>query len=213
MKKIKLLLVDDHQMMVDMWSHLLGADERFSIVGVSTDGESALEMIRKHSPDIVLLDISLPDISGIDLAKTIRKKFVLTRILAVSMHTNILTIRRVMAAGAKGYISKTSSFEEMKNAILAVYDNKDYTSADVEAILSNPEKQESGDDLQQRINSLTKREMEIIEMIREGFSSHDIAEKLFISQRTVEVHRYNIFRKLNVANAISMMKLLNREVV
>jgi two-component system invasion response regulator UvrY len=213
MKRIKVYLVDDHRMMLDMWNSLLSIDNRFSVVGISTDGRLALEEIKVKLPNVVLMDISMPGISGIDLTRTIKEKFPLTQVLAVSMHTNVLTIKQILSAGASGYMSKTSSFEEMVQAILAVYSGKHYIAEDIKNLIAEQMLGEPGNNPVNRINSLTKRELEIISMIREGLSSHDIALKLFISQRTVEVHRYNIFKKLNVSNVVSMMKVLNQEAV
>ena len=213
MKRIKVYLVDDHRMMLDMWNSLLSIDNRFSVVGISTDGRLALEEIKVKLPNVVLMDISMPGISGIDLTRTIKEKFPLTQVLAVSMHTNVLTIKQILSAGASGYMSKTSSFEEMVQAILSVYSGKHYIAEDIKNLIAEQMLGENEDNPVNRINSLTKRELEIISMIREGLSSHDISLKLFISQRTVEVHRYNIFKKLNVSNVVSMMKVLNQEAV
>lgn len=213
MKRIKVYLVDDHRMMLDMWNSLLSIDNRFSVVGISTDGRLALEEIKVKLPNVVLMDISMPGISGFDLTRTIKEKFPLTQVLAVSMHTNVLTIKQILSAGASGYMSKTSSFDEMVQAILAVYEGKHYIAEDIKNLIAEQMLGENGDSQVNRINSLTKRELEIVSMIRDGLSSHDIALKLFISQRTVEVHRYNIFKKLNVSNVVSMMKVLNQEAV
>ena len=213
MKRIKVYLVDDHRMMLDMWNSLLSIDNRFSVVGITTDGRLALEEIKVKLPNVVLMDISMPGISGIHLTRTIKEKFPLTQVLAVSMHTNVLTIKQILSAGASGYMSKTSSFDEMVQAILAVYEGKHYIAEDIKNLIAEQLLGENGDSQVNRINSLTKRELEIVSMIRDGLSSHDIALKLFISQRTVEVHRYNIFKKLNVSNVVSMMKVLNQEAV
>ena len=213
MKRIKVYLVDDHRMMLDMWNSLLSIDNRFSVVGITTDGRLALEEIKVKLPNVVLMDISMPGISGIHLTRTIKEKFPLTQVLAVSMHTNVLTIKQILSAGASGYMSKTSSFDEMVQAILAVYEGKHYIAEDIKNLIAEQMLGENGDSQVNRINSLTKRELEIVSMIRDGLSSHDIALKLFISQRTVEVHRYNIFKKLNVSNVVSMMKVLNQEAV
>lgn len=211
MKKIKLYLIDDHLMMLDMWGSLLNSDQRFSVIGKSTDGNKALEEIKEKMPNVVLVDIAMPGISGIDLTRIIEEKFPLIRILAVSMNTNVFTIKQILSAGADGYISKTSSYEEMVSAIITVNDGHQYIAQDVKNLIAEQVLGDSSDNSVNRINTLTKRELEIISMIKDGLSSQQISDKLFISQRTVEVHRYNIFKKLNVSNAISMMKMLNEE--
>ncbi len=213
MKPIKVYLVDDHRMMLDMWNSLLSIDNRFTVAGISLDGQHALEEIKVKLPHVVLMDISMPGISGIELTRAIKEKYPLTQVLAVSMHTNMLTIRQILSAGASGYISKTSSFDEMVQAIIAIHSGKHYIAEDIKNQIADQRLGENETSPVSRINTLTRRELEIISMIREGHSSHDIAQKLFISQRTVEVHRYNIFKKLNVSNVISMMKVLNQEAV
>lgn len=209
MKKIRLFFVDDHRMMIDMWSTLLGSDPRFAVVGHSLDGESAMAQIRQLKPHVVLMDITLPGQSGIEVTKQIREEMPDVRILAVSMHSNILLIKQMLLNGATGYVSKASSFEEMSHAIQNVANGKRHISADIQELITaqliDPELHSVGS----KINQLTKRELEIVDMLKEGHSSKEIGERLLISSRTVEVHRYNIFRKLGVNNVVSMIKLLN----
>jgi two-component system invasion response regulator UvrY len=151
----------------------------------------------------------LPGQSGIETTKQIRDQNPGVRVLAVSMHSNTLLIKQMLTNGANGYVSKTSSFEEMSNAIQTVANGQRYISDDIKELITaqmiNPELQSAA----AKINQLTKREMEIVEMLKEGLSSKEIAERLFISNRTVEVHRYNIFRKLGVTNIVSLIKLVN----
>lgn len=196
-------------MMIDMWSTLLGSDPRFDVVGYALDGESALAQIRKLHPQVVLMDITLPGQSGIEVTKQIREELPDVQILAVSMHSNILLIKQMLLNGATGYVSKASSFEEMSNAIQNVANGKRHISTDIQELITaqliNPDLHA----VASKINQLTKRELEIVDMLKEGHSSKEIAERLLISSRTVEVHRYNIFRKLGVNNVVTMIKLLN----
>ena len=209
-QKIKLFLVDDHRMVIDMWSSMLAADPKFEIVGTSLDAEKALEEIKIKLPNVVLLDITLPGISGIDLAKSLREKVPTAKILGVSMHTNIILIKQMLMSGASGYVSKTSSFDEMKTAILSVNEGQRYICRDVKDYITNQVISEHQADPAYRINQLTKRELEIVNMIKDGHSSREISEKLFISKRTVEVHRYNIFKKLDVNNITSLIRVTNQ---
>ncbi len=196
-------------MMIDMWSALLGSDARFEVVGYALDGESAIEKIKLSQPQVVLMDITLPGQSGIETTKQIRDQNPGIRVLAVSMHSNTLLIKQMLTNGANGYVSKTSSFEEMSNAIQTVANGQRYISDDIKELITaqmiNPELQSAA----AKINQLTKREMQIVDMLKEGLSSKEIAERLLISNRTVEVHRYNIFRKLDVTNIVSLIKLVN----
>lgn len=209
-QKIKLFLVDDHRMVIDMWASMLAADPKFEIVGTSLDAEKALEEIKIKLPNVVLLDITLPGISGIDLAKSLREKVPTAKILGVSMHTNIILIKQMLMSGASGYVSKTSSFDEMKTAILSVNEGQRYICRDVKDYITNQVISEHQADPAYRINQLTKRELEIVNMIKDGHSSREISEKLFISKRTVEVHRYNIFKKLDVNNITSLIRVTNQ---
>ena len=196
-------------MMIDMWSALLGSDARFEVVGYALDGESAIEKIKSSQPQVVLMDITLPGQSGIETTKQIRDQNPGIRVLAVSMHSNTLLIKQMLTNGANGYVSKTSSFEEMSNAIQTVANGQRYISDDIKELITaqmiNPELQSAA----AKINQLTKREMQIVDLLKEGLSSKEIAERLLISNRTVEVHRYNIFRKLDVTNIVSLIKLVN----
>jgi two-component system invasion response regulator UvrY len=209
LKKIRLFLVDDHRMMIDMWSALLGSDPRFEVVGYALDGNSAIEKIRQHQPQVVLMDITLPGQSGIEITKVVKEEIPGVRVLAVSMHNNTMLIKQMLSTGASGYVSKTSGFEEMSQAILTVANGQHYISDDIKELITaeliNPETQPTA----AKLNQLTKREMQIVEMLRDGLTSKEIAEKLLISNRTVEVHRYNIFRKLEVNNVVSLIKLVN----
>ena len=213
MKRIKLYLIEDHRMMLDMWNSLLSIDNRFSVTGISSDGRLALEEINIKPPNVVLMDTSIPGLSGIDLIRSIKEKFPHIQVLAISIHTNVLAIKQLFSAGASGYISRTSSFEEMVQAIIDIDNGKHYIAEDIKNLIAEQILGEMEYKPLNPVHSLTKRELEITSMIREGLSSHEIALKLFISQRTVEVHRYNIFKKLNVSNVVSMMKVMNQEAV
>ena len=197
-------------MVIDMWASMLAADPKFEIVGTSLDAEKALEEIKIKLPNVVLLDITLPGISGIELAKSLREKVPTAKLLGVSMHTNIILIKQMLMSGANGYVSKTSSFDEMKSAILAVNEGQRYICRDVKDYITNQVISEHQADPAYRINQLTKRELEIVNMIKDGHSSREISEKLFISKRTVEVHRYNIFKKLDVNNITSLIRVTNQ---
>jgi DNA-binding NarL/FixJ family response regulator len=212
MKRIKLFLVDDHKMMIDMWSALLNADANFEVAGSAMNAESAFELIKETLPQVIIMDITLPGMSGIELTKLVKEKFPSIKVLGVSMHTNILLIKQMLINGASGYVSKTSSFEEMSQAILAVQQGQRFICKDVKDYITNQVINEEEGDPAFKVNQLTRRELEIVNMIKDGYSSKEIAEKLFISKRTVEVHRYNIFRKLDVNNITSLIKVTNKNI-
>ncbi len=208
MGKTRLYFIDDHKMVIDMWSTLLGADQRYEIVGKANDGETALSEIKDLYPNIILLDISMPGLSGVPLLKQIKESLPSVKVLAVSMHTNIATVKNVLHNGARGYVSKTSTYDEMVAAIEAVKNGESYLSSDIkEQIVGNLIR---NDESEPDINTLTKRELEIAQMIKEGLTSKEISERLYISLRTVEVHRHNLFKKLNVRNAAGLINLINQ---
>ncbi len=198
-------------MMVDMWTALLSSDPRFEVLGYTVDGNTAMELIRQHQPQVILMDITLPGKSGIELTKLIKEEWPGMRVLAVSMHNNTLLIKQILTYGASGFVSKTSGFEEMSQAILKVAEGQRFISEDIKELITAQTINPDFESPAAKLNDLTKREMEVVEMLREGLSSKQIAERLFISNRTVEVHRYNIFRKLKVSNVVSLIKLVNEQ--
>lgn len=204
-------MVDDHRMMVDMWTALLSSDPRFEVLGHTLDGNNAMERISECQPQIILMDITLPGRSGIELTKLIKEEWPGMRVLAVSMHNNTLLIKQMLTNGASGFVSKTSGFEEMSQAILTVAEGQRYISEDIKELITARMIHPDFESPAAKLNELTKREIEVVEMLRDGLSSKQIAERLFISNRTVEVHRYNIFRKLKVNNVVSLVKLVNEQ--
>lgn len=207
MDKISILIADDHTLVRETWSFILNTDPRFSVVAESGSGEEAVEMAKKLRPNIVIMDINLPGMNGIEATQQIRKYSPGSRILGVSLHTQPTYARKMMQKGAMGYVTKNSSREEMFKAILEIQSGKKYICDEIKNILS--EQVISGDDPQTGLNSLSQREIEIIAYIKKGFSSKEIADALSISVKTVEVHRYNILKKLNLKNAAALVNFIN----
>src|SRR5439155_7512826 len=170
-------------------------------------GEEAVEMAKNLRPAIVIMDINLPGINGIEATQLIRKYSPGSKILGVSLHTQPTYARKMMQKGAMGYVTKNSSREEMFKAILEVQEGRKYVCEEIKTILS--EQVMSGDDQSGGLNSLSQREIEIISFIKQGFSSKEIGDQLNISVKTVEVHRYNILRKLNLKNAAALVNFVN----
>jgi DNA-binding NarL/FixJ family response regulator len=210
-KKIHLIIIDDHTLVRQSWSYALNADPRFSVIAESGTAEEGIELCKELRPDVVMLDVNLPGINGLEAVPLIRKYAPGTKILGVSLHTQPVYVRRMLQNGATGYITKNSSRDEMIKAIEDVYLGKKYICTEIKNILThdllNAGTKESN------MNALSLREMEIIEMIKMGMSSKEIAVNSFISVKTVEVHRYNILKKLNLRNAASLMNYVNRYVV
>ena len=207
MKTLTILIADDHTLVRETWSFILNTDPRFTVVAESGTGEEAVELAKKLRPNIVIMDINLPGINGIEATQQIRKFSPGSRILGVSLHTQPTYARKMMQKGAMGYVTKNSSREEMFKAILEIQAGKKYICDEIKNILS--EQVISGDDPQTGLNSLSQREIEIISYIKKGDSSKEIADSLSISVKTVEVHRYNILKKLNLKNAAALVNFIN----
>jgi DNA-binding NarL/FixJ family response regulator len=207
MKKISVVIVEDHKMVREMWVQLFVGRNDVEVVGKSGEFDEAIEMIKSKRPDIVLLDINLPNASGMDAVPLIRKYAPGTKIIAVSMHSQPAYAKKMLQLGARGYVTKNSSQEEMFAAIEAVMNGKNYVCDEIKNILSDQALQlePTGPD----IKELSLREIEIIRLIKEGNSSKEIAAQLNISPRTAEVHRHNILKKLKLKNTASLINFIN----
>lgn len=207
MKKITLLIADDHTLIRQAWNLILNTDPRFDVIAEAGSGEEAVELVKELHPNIVIMDINLPGINGIEATQIIRKLYPGTKVLGVSMHTQPAYVRKMLKCGAMGYVTKNSSREELSKAIMEIHNNRKYVCEEIKTILS--EQMICGDQEQKGFNSLSQREIEIIELIKKGYSSKEIAEPLSISVKTVDVHRYNILKKLNLKNTAAMVNYIN----
>lgn len=207
MEKITILIADDHTLIRETWTYILNADSRYHVIAACSTGEEAVEQARELRPNIVMMDINLPGLNGIEATQMIRKFSPGSKVLGVSLHTQPGYARKMMQKGAMGYITKSSSCEEMFKAIVEVHNRRKYICEEIRNILSdqmlNREEQHNG------LNALSRREIEIIGFIKNGYSSREIAEELNISVKTVEVHRYNTLKKLNQKNAAAMVNYIN----
>lgn len=207
MEKITILIADDHTLVRETWSFILNTDERFNVIAECGSGEEAVELAKQLRPNIVIMDINLPGMNGIEATQQIRKYSPASRILGVSLHTQPTYARKMIQKGAMGYVTKNSSREEMFKAITEVQSGRRYICEEIKNILS--EQVINGEDQQAGLNALSQREIEIINFIKKGFSSKEIAENLDISVKTVEVHRYNILKKLNLKNSAALVNYIN----
>ncbi|MBL7763475.1 MAG: response regulator transcription factor [Chitinophagaceae bacterium] len=208
LKKISILLIDDHKLLRDVWATVLGSDMRFRIVGSTGDTDEALQLTKTKNPEVVLLDINLPGTTGFHLSKELQKVSPYSKIIAVTMYALPAYAKRMMQTGASGYVTKNSSKEEMIDAIIKVAAGDKYVCHDIkEKIALNVLNAEEGET---DIESLTRRELEIIKLLQQGLSSKIIGEQLDVSQKTIEVHRYHILKKLNLKNTASLINLVNQ---
>ncbi|MBN8864165.1 MAG: response regulator transcription factor [Sphingobacteriales bacterium] len=207
MEKITILLVDDHKLIRDSWSFILNSDPRFSVIGETSSGQEAIEIARDKRPNIVLMDVNMSPVNGFDATKQIHRLSPESRIIAVSMHTMPAYAKRMLQLGAMGYVTKNSSKEEMISAIVEVRAGKKYICEEVKNILAQQELDEDSEVAD--LNNLSRREIDIIKLIKEGLSSKEIAQQLDISLKTVEVHRYNVLKKLKLKNTAALVNFIN----
>ncbi len=207
MEKISILITDDHKLIREAWSLILNTDARFKVIAETGSGEEAVELAKQLRPNIVILDINLPGINGFETIPLIRKFSPGSKILGVSLHTQPTYARKMMQKGAMGYVTKNSSREEMFTAIIEIHNGRKYICDEIKNILS--ENVFSGEEPAVGLHSLSQREIEIISFVKKGNSSKEIAAALNLSAKTVEVHRYNLMKKLNLKNAASLVNFIN----
>ncbi len=207
MQKISIMIADDHKLIRETWSYILNNDPRFEVVAECGDSEEAVEMARQKRPQIILMDINMTPISGFEATEKIRKVSPASRIIGVSMHSQPAYAKKMLQIGARGYVTKNSSKEEMIKAILEVQNGNKYICDEIKNNISELVLEENKDT--PNVNALTEREIQIINLIKEGLSSKEIATQLNISLKTVEVHRHNILKKLKLKNSASLVNFIN----
>ncbi len=203
---IKIILTDDHRIFRDGIKSLLSENEDIQIVGEASDGYELLEMLKVNTPDIVIMDISMPKISGIEVAKHISALYPEVGILILSMHTNEEFVISSIKAGAQGYLPKDTSKEELLKAVHVIYDGGEYYSKNVsDNFLKSYVRRFKAEQNLKENDDLTKREIEILQLAAGGMSNKEIADKLFISQKTVDAHKNHIMQKLKLKNTAELV--------
>jgi DNA-binding NarL/FixJ family response regulator len=203
---IKVLLVDDHQIMIDGLLSILQAEKNIEIIGKAHHGEEALLLIAQSQPHIVLTDINMPVMNGLELTKQIVKRYPNVKVLALSMFGDIDHIQDMLEAGISGYILKNTGNKELIEAINAIASGKTYYDNEVAAaMMRSLTQQQKQKNTIEKVH-LTDREIEIIKLISRELNNAHIGDALFISERTVETHRKNIYRKTNTNNIVGLLK-------
>jgi two-component system invasion response regulator UvrY len=209
MEKISLIIVDDHALLRETWGFILNNHPRFTVLAETGKGEEAVVLCKLHKPDIVMMDINLPGMNGVDATRQITT-LSQTKVIGVSLHSQPGYAKKMMKAGALGYITKNSPREEMIRGLTEVAEGKKYICNEIKDILS--EEMLSGSK-EISVDLLSPREMEVARLMSTGASSKEIAEAMYISVKTVEVHRYNIYRKLGVKNVAAMVNYINTQAI
>jgi len=209
MEKITILLVDDHKLIRESWSFILNSDPRFRVIGATSDAEDAVKIVKENMPDIVLMDINMSPINGFEATKLVRKYSPGSKIIGMSMHSMPAYARRMLQMGAMGYVTKNSSKDELLKSIIEVNKGNKYVCDEVKNILANMELVEES--TLPDMNVLSRREIDVVHLIKDGMSSKEIAMQLDISLKTVEVHRYNTLKKLHLKNTASLVNFVNAQ--
>jgi len=212
MEKISILLVDDHKILRDGIRSLLKEHSDLEVVGEAADGRTALNLVKELSPDVVVMDISMPDINGIDSTRKILVDCPQTKVMALSMHCDRHFISEIFRAGASGYLLKDCAFEELAHAIRIVKDGKIYINPQIASLVVESLVSDSPRSLKKHAFSLlTEREREVLQLIAEGKSTKQIASHLNVSTKTIESHRRQVMGKLNIRNIADLTKYALRE--
>ena len=206
MGKIKVLIADDHTILRQGIKALLDNQAEIEVIGEAKDGREALTLIERLLPDVVLMDIAMPGLNGLEATRRIKKKFPKIKVLVLTMYTNEEYVFQILNAGANGYLVKETAFQDLISAIRAVYRDEAFMSPSISKKVINRYMQRVRETNNTTGDILTTREREILQLIAEGSSSKKIAEALFISPKTVETHRTHIMDKLNIHNRTNLVK-------
>lgn len=197
---MKVLLVDDHAILLDGVKSLLSHDASVDVIGEANSAEKALEFLKANEVDLLITDFNLPGMDGLSLVRLVKKISPRTKIIVLSMHDETHLVKEILKEGVEGYVLKNDSHKELKMAIQYVQEGRIYLSNNINRIIINSLNFPEEDRL------LTDREREILKLIAKEFANREIAEQLFISERTVETHRKNIFRKTKTNSLVGLIK-------
>ena len=202
--KIRIVIADDHQMFIDGIKVLIRNEKQFEIVGEALNGVAALELVEKLGPDLLVTDINMPEMSGTELTKKVKELFPQTKVLVLTMYNDREIVSEIFATDAEGYILKNTGKQELVTALTRIAGDGTFYSNEVMQLMMAQVKKEKK--IEQQTAHLTAREIEIIRLITQEFSTAQIADKLFISPRTVDTHRKNILQKTGVKTIVGLMR-------
>lgn len=207
---IKIILADDHTMLRQGLSRSFEQEKDINVIGQAKDGHSTLELVRELSPDMVVMDIGMPDLNGIEATRRITKEYPKVKVIGLSMHSSDKYIREMFRAGACGYLLKDCSFEELVEAIKTVVGGKTYISPSIGDMIIK-EYAGKSDDEKSVFSLLSLREREVLQLFAEGKTTKQIGLCLHISPKTVEAHRLRIMDKLDIDNIAQLTKYAIQE--
>ena len=206
-KKIKLMIAEDQAIILHSLMILLNSIPNIEVIGTALNGLDLLTLLENDKPDVILMDINMPKMNGIEATKIIDAKMPWVKVIALSMYDHPVYIKKMFKSGAKGFVSKNATKMELGKAIEMVYNGDIYISEEISRILLREYSNSSDSDDNADYTSLTSREIEIIQLLADGLYTKEIAEKLFISDKTVERHKTNILKKLKLRNTAQLVKV------
>ncbi|MDX9857921.1 MAG: response regulator transcription factor [candidate division Zixibacteria bacterium] len=208
---MKILLADNHRLFCEGLRVLLEKQPHMEIVGEANNGRLAVRLCRELSPDLVVMDVGMPELNGIEATRQIKTEMPNIKVLAVSMHADRQYVAGMLSAGASGYVLKDSAFTELSEAIRIVTRGGRYLSPDIVDVVVEDYAHRLSPALGSALQKLSAREREVLQMIAEGFATADIAAKLNVSRKTVETHRKNLMLKLDIRTVAELTKFAIRE--
>lgn len=208
---IRVLLVDDHQIMLQGLRALLEKQPDMEVVAEAGEGRTALRLARDLAPDIIILDVAMPDLNGIETARMIVSEMSDIKIIALSMHSDRRFVVEMLKAGASGYLLKDCALEDLVRAIRVVMANQTYLSPEVAGTVVEEYVRKSPDGDASAFSILTAREREVLQLLAEGLSTKNVAARLHVSVKTIETHRQHIMEKLNTHSIADLIKYAVRE--
>jgi len=212
MAKVRVLVVDDHTIVRDGICALLALTGDIEVIGEATNGREALKMVKELHPDVVIMDIAMPVMGGLEATRRINKEFPRAKILVLTQHDDKEYVLPVIESGASGFVSKAAASSELVSAIRAVYQGDSYLSPTVAKLLVvNYQRTAGKQTSQDPYDQLTERERDVLKLLVEGYSTKEIADILIITPKTVEGHRTNLMAKLGIHNRIELVKYALRK--
>jgi DNA-binding NarL/FixJ family response regulator len=209
---IRVLIADDHKIMLAGLRSLLEKQADFEVVGEAENGRKAVQMVQEKTPDVVVMDVSMPDLNGMEATAQIIESLPETKVIALSMHSDKRFVMGMLRAGASGYLLKDCASQELANAIFQVAGGKKYLSPEITGVIIDDVLQGgSSEELTTVSSVLSAREREVLQLIAEGWSTKQIASHLYVSIKTIETHRRQIMKKLDLHNIADLTKYALRE--
>ena len=196
MEQVQVVIVDDHVMVREGIKQLLEMDGDIKIIGEAGDGEEGIKIIEKTDPDVILLDVNMPKMNGLEMLQKLKETGIPRKVLILTIHNEVEYLLKAVEIGVNGYVLKDSELAVLRKAIFSVHHGENYIQPSLAPLLMKRMQENASETAE----GLTKREMEVLKLIAEGMYNKEIAEKLMISEKTVKNHVSNIFRKINVSD-------------